>query len=68
MKSNIKWHESCLIARRNTLERARLQIEQMKAAFERSLADAEFLALQIATAKKQGKTDFDDARFLVKKK
>jgi hypothetical protein len=68
MKTSIEWHESNLIARRNTLERTRKEIERMQEAFSRQEKDIAFLDLQIHTAKEKGKTEFDDERFLVQRK
>jgi hypothetical protein len=64
MKMNIKWHEDCLSNQWNTY---RQKSELVKRENERMVVmkrETEFYATQIEQAKKQGKTGFDESKFL----
>lgn len=64
----IEWHEKNLINRKKSLEYLQHQIDKLEADKKRSVEEITRLEEQIQTAKKQGKTEFNSEKYLIKKK
>jgi len=63
MKMSIKWHEECLNAEKQSLQRQIELVDREKRTEERYRKDVERYEAQIARAKKLGKDGFDSERF-----
>lgn len=68
MKCRIEWHKTNLDNMKFYRDRVALDIERRQLDLARQEADIAFLTEQIETAIKQGKEEFDEDKFLHKRK
>jgi hypothetical protein len=61
---SIEWHENNLKNYKETVERERIKLTRLSEELARDEERLKFHALQIETAKSQGKTEFDSDRFM----
>lgn len=68
MKKSIAWHEECLKNQGYSLKRLEEECARTQKELEKARREFQFYAQQIAIATQQGKTGFDQDRFLVKRR
>ena len=66
-KMKVSWYENNLVDWNRTVERSKDQVLQAVKSLEENTAQRDFLAHQIAEAKRKGLTEFDQDRFCVKR-
>lgn len=64
MKRPISWHEECLNHYKEYLESDRRRLENIRLAYEQSVARYNFNVEQLAEAKRRGLDAYDSERFM----
>lgn len=67
-KRSIEWHESNIINMRSTLVGEMFRLNRIQNNIDRLTKDIDKYQNQIKLAKSEGKTEFDDERYGVKRK
>ena len=67
MKKSIKWHQECLANHLFSVQQEEMVLEDRRKHVERSRAEYEFAAYQLAEAIREGKDGYDADRYKVKK-
>lgn len=68
MKRQISWHVDALSRQKEYLEKLQIELQSLFSKVEKSKANIDFYSLQIETAIKDGKLDFDEDKYLIKHK